>query len=235
MTVRSTPARRRPRRSSPRAIRCRASVPRGRPAWASAPARSMSMSGKVFVGHRRRGLRPPPGQGLAVVGVSPAGTGAPTHGGVRTPAPSCALALRRTGPGSGSGEGRARRPTASGSSGTSPRKGGNRPPRTPIAWRYGGGSIYATPVMDTERKLLIFGTGNPSPQMADASRPGDNLHTSSPWRWISEPARWAALPAGAQTAGIRRRELAGAARGRCGEASGSRGCAGREDRLGVRA
>ena len=47
------------------------------------------------------------------------------------------------------------------------------------AWRYGGGSIYATPVIDPERKLLIFGTGNPSPQMADASRPGDNLHTSS--------------------------------------------------------
>jgi PQQ-dependent dehydrogenase (methanol/ethanol family) len=47
------------------------------------------------------------------------------------------------------------------------------------AWRYGGGSIYATPVVDAERRLLIFGTGNPSPQMADASRPGDNLHTSS--------------------------------------------------------
>jgi alcohol dehydrogenase (cytochrome c) len=47
------------------------------------------------------------------------------------------------------------------------------------AWRYGGGSIYATPVVDPERHLLIFGTGNPSPQMADASRPGDNLYTSS--------------------------------------------------------
>jgi alcohol dehydrogenase (cytochrome c) len=47
------------------------------------------------------------------------------------------------------------------------------------AWQYGGGSIYATPVIDAERELLIFGTGNPSPQMADASRPGDNLHTSS--------------------------------------------------------
>jgi PQQ-dependent dehydrogenase (methanol/ethanol family) len=47
------------------------------------------------------------------------------------------------------------------------------------AWRYGGGSIYATPVIDAERRLLIFGSGNPSPQMADASRPGDNLHTSS--------------------------------------------------------
>jgi PQQ-dependent dehydrogenase (methanol/ethanol family) len=47
------------------------------------------------------------------------------------------------------------------------------------AWKYGGGSIYATPVIDAKRNLLIFGTGNPSPQMADASRPGDNLHTSS--------------------------------------------------------
>jgi glucose dehydrogenase len=49
----------------------------------------------------------------------------------------------------------------------------------PGAWRYGGGSIYSTPVVDAERRLLIFGTGNPSPQMADASRPGDNLYTSS--------------------------------------------------------
>jgi PQQ-dependent dehydrogenase (methanol/ethanol family) len=47
------------------------------------------------------------------------------------------------------------------------------------AWKYGGGSIYATAVVDAERHLLIFGTGNPSPQMADASRPGDNLYTSS--------------------------------------------------------
>ncbi len=47
------------------------------------------------------------------------------------------------------------------------------------AWKYGGGSIYASPVVDPARHLLIFGTGNPSPQMADASRPGDNLYTSS--------------------------------------------------------
>jgi len=49
----------------------------------------------------------------------------------------------------------------------------------PNAWRYGGGSIYTTPVIDAERHLLIFGTGNPSPQMADESRPGDNLYTTS--------------------------------------------------------
>jgi len=52
-------------------------------------------------------------------------------------------------------------------------------PRHRDAWRYGGGSIYATPVVDSARHLLIFGTGNPSPQMADDSRPGDNLYTSS--------------------------------------------------------
>jgi len=46
-------------------------------------------------------------------------------------------------------------------------------------WRYGGGSIWATPTIDAERGWLAFGSGNPSPQMADASRPGDNLHTSS--------------------------------------------------------
>ncbi len=47
------------------------------------------------------------------------------------------------------------------------------------AWRFGGGSIYASPAVDPQRHLLIFGTGNPSPQMADSTRPGDNLHTSS--------------------------------------------------------
>ena len=47
------------------------------------------------------------------------------------------------------------------------------------AWKFGGGSVYATPAIDAERGLLIFGSGNPSPQMADASRPGDNLYTSS--------------------------------------------------------
>ena len=52
-------------------------------------------------------------------------------------------------------------------------------PKYADAWKYGGGSIYATPVVDPERHLLIFGTGNPSPQMADDSRPGDNLYTSS--------------------------------------------------------
>lgn len=47
------------------------------------------------------------------------------------------------------------------------------------SWRYGGGSIWATPTIDPQRGWLAFGSGNPSPQMADSSRPGDNLHTSS--------------------------------------------------------
>lgn len=47
------------------------------------------------------------------------------------------------------------------------------------AWRYGGGSLWATPTVDAQRGLIFFGTGNPSPKMVDASRPGDNLYTSS--------------------------------------------------------
>lgn len=47
------------------------------------------------------------------------------------------------------------------------------------AWRYGGGSAWTTPAIDPELGLLYFGTGNPSPQMDDVSRPGDNLYTVS--------------------------------------------------------
>lgn len=47
------------------------------------------------------------------------------------------------------------------------------------AWRFGGGSAWSTPAIDTQRNLLFFGTGNPSPQMDDVSRPGDNLYTVS--------------------------------------------------------
>jgi PQQ-dependent dehydrogenase (methanol/ethanol family) len=46
------------------------------------------------------------------------------------------------------------------------------------AWRHGGGGIYTTPAYDPKLKLLIFGTGNPSP-MEDVYPPGDNLYTSS--------------------------------------------------------
>lgn len=46
-------------------------------------------------------------------------------------------------------------------------------------WRYGGGSIYTTPAIDPESGLIFIGTGNPSPQMDDSTRPGDNLYTVS--------------------------------------------------------
>ena len=47
------------------------------------------------------------------------------------------------------------------------------------AWRFGGGSAWTTPAIDPALGLLYFGTGNPSPQMDDVSRPGDNLYTVS--------------------------------------------------------
>jgi glucose dehydrogenase len=49
----------------------------------------------------------------------------------------------------------------------------------PDAARFGGGSAWSTPAIDTASDTLYFGTGNPSPQMNDISRPGDNLYTVS--------------------------------------------------------
>ena len=133
--------------------------------------------GKVFVGIAGVGYGLHPDQGLAVVGVS---------GQYGRPGLMAAFdaktgrALWRwevTGPG---WEGHFRATTAGGVS--LQRDLAAERAAAPVhaaAWRYGGGSIYATPVVDTVRGLLIFGTGNPSPQMADASRPGDNLYTSS--------------------------------------------------------
>ena len=47
------------------------------------------------------------------------------------------------------------------------------------AARFGGGSAWSTPAIDINTDTLYFGTGNPSPQMNDVSRPGDNLYTVS--------------------------------------------------------
>ena len=47
------------------------------------------------------------------------------------------------------------------------------------AWRYGGGSIWHAPALDPKTGRIFFGVGNPSPQVAGESRPGDNLYTSS--------------------------------------------------------
>lgn len=47
------------------------------------------------------------------------------------------------------------------------------------AGHFGGGSAWSSPAIDASRNILFFGTGNPSPQMEDVSRPGDNLYTMS--------------------------------------------------------
>ncbi|GLK66556.1 pyrroloquinoline quinone-dependent dehydrogenase [Hansschlegelia plantiphila] len=47
------------------------------------------------------------------------------------------------------------------------------------SWKYGGGSIWHAPALDPKTGLLFLGIGNPSPQAAGESRPGDNLYTSS--------------------------------------------------------
>jgi PQQ-dependent dehydrogenase (methanol/ethanol family) len=140
-------------------------------------AAPLVFDGKVFVGIAGVGYGLHPDSGLAVVGMA---------GQYGRPGLMAAFDARTgrplwqwnvTGPG---WEGRFRQETPD----------GTRLPRDVVAeraaapafadaWRYGGGSIYATPVVDSARHLLIFGTGNPSPQMADRSRPGDNLYTSS--------------------------------------------------------
>lgn len=49
----------------------------------------------------------------------------------------------------------------------------------PDAAKHGGGSAWTTPAYDPQTDTLYLGTGNPSPQMEDASRPGDNLYSVS--------------------------------------------------------
>lgn len=49
----------------------------------------------------------------------------------------------------------------------------------PDAWKHGGGSVWSTAALDETTGHLFFGVGNPSPQMNDDGRPGDNLYTSS--------------------------------------------------------
>lgn len=47
------------------------------------------------------------------------------------------------------------------------------------AWKRGGGSAWTTPAIDPQLGLIYLGIGNPSPQMDDLTRPGDNLYTVS--------------------------------------------------------
>jgi alcohol dehydrogenase (cytochrome c) len=49
----------------------------------------------------------------------------------------------------------------------------------PDAWRTGGGSVWQAPAVDRELGLVIFGVGNPSPDLDGSVRPGDNLYTGS--------------------------------------------------------
>jgi len=49
----------------------------------------------------------------------------------------------------------------------------------PDAARRGGGSAWTTPALDATTNTLFVGIGNPSPQMDDLTRPGDNLYTVS--------------------------------------------------------
>jgi glucose dehydrogenase len=49
----------------------------------------------------------------------------------------------------------------------------------PDAAKRGGGSAWTTPAIDPKENLIYVGVGNPSPQMDDLTRPGDNLYTVS--------------------------------------------------------
>lgn len=47
------------------------------------------------------------------------------------------------------------------------------------SWKHGGAMVWTTPAIDTERKLLIFSTGNPNPDLYGDNRKGDNLYSDS--------------------------------------------------------
>ncbi len=47
------------------------------------------------------------------------------------------------------------------------------------AWEHGGGPTWVTGSYDPELNLIIWGTGNPSPDWNADVRPGDNLYTDS--------------------------------------------------------
>jgi alcohol dehydrogenase (cytochrome c) len=47
------------------------------------------------------------------------------------------------------------------------------------AWQSGGGGVWQAPAIDLERGLVVFTTGNPSPDLDGSIRPGDNLYTNS--------------------------------------------------------
>ncbi len=52
-------------------------------------------------------------------------------------------------------------------------------PHGSAAWKTGGAPTWVTGSFDPEQNLLIWGTGNPSPDWNGDSRPGDNLYSDS--------------------------------------------------------
>ncbi len=47
------------------------------------------------------------------------------------------------------------------------------------SWKGGGGTVWTSPAIDPARGLLIFGTGNPNPDLDGSTRAGINLYTDS--------------------------------------------------------
>ena len=47
------------------------------------------------------------------------------------------------------------------------------------SWKHGGGTVWTTPAIDPQRNLVIFGTGNPNPDLEGSTRAGDNRYTDS--------------------------------------------------------
>jgi alcohol dehydrogenase (cytochrome c) len=47
------------------------------------------------------------------------------------------------------------------------------------SWKYGGGSVWNTPAIDTKNNLILFAVGNPNPDLDGSSRKGDNAYTDS--------------------------------------------------------
>jgi len=47
------------------------------------------------------------------------------------------------------------------------------------SWKRGGGTVWTTPALDPQRGLVIFGTGNPNPDLDGSTRAGDNRYTDS--------------------------------------------------------
>jgi alcohol dehydrogenase (cytochrome c) len=58
-------------------------------------------------------------------------------------------------------------------------KGHETWPQDNDEWKAGGGGLWNTANIDPDLGLIYFGTGNPVPQWAGETRPGDNLFTDS--------------------------------------------------------